>query len=76
MLIGLLARPALSEGEAARCGALPYAALTVGEIAALQGLYDGKLDDWYLEGTETGYYVGWRLIITGDGKWNAFVAGD
>jgi hypothetical protein len=55
---------------------LPYADLTADEVAALQRLYDGKLEDWYLEGTATGYYVGWRLLITGDGKWNAFVAGD
>ena len=55
---------------------LPYADLTADEVAALEQLYDGKLNDWYLEGTNTGYYVGWRLLITADGKWDAFVAGD
>lgn len=55
---------------------LPYLALTADEIAALEKLYDGKLSDWYLEGTETGYYVGWRLLITKEGRWIAFVAGD
>lgn len=30
----------------------------------------------YLEDSETGYYVGWRIVIEDDGRWTAFVAGD
>jgi hypothetical protein len=55
---------------------IPYAELTPDEIDALQAIYNGKLTDNYLEGTETGYYVGWRLFIAEDGRWTTFVAGD
>ena len=55
---------------------IPYAELTEDEVAALQKLYEGKLEDQYIEGPEVGYYVGWRLLITEDGRWDAFVAGD
>ena len=55
---------------------IPYAELTPDEIDALQAIYNGKLSDNYLEGTETGYYVGWRLFIAEDGRWTTFVAGD
>jgi len=55
---------------------IPYAELTEDEVAALQKLYEGKLEDQYIEGPEVGYYVGWRLLITADGRWDAFVAGD
>jgi hypothetical protein len=55
---------------------LPYADLTDAEKGALQTLYDGHLEDQYLEGPEVGYYVGWRLYIDEDGRWTAFVAGD
>jgi hypothetical protein len=55
---------------------LPYDELTKKEIAALQKLYDGKLEDQYIEGHEIGYYAGWRLSINSDGTWSEFVAGD
>jgi len=55
---------------------LPYDKLTKKEIADLQKLYDGKLEDQYIEGHEVGYYVGWRLSINSDGTWSEFVAGD
>ena len=50
--------------------------LTKEEIAALEQLYGGKLEEQYIEGTEVGYYAGWRLLITEDGRWDTFVAGD
>jgi hypothetical protein len=55
---------------------LPYDQLTKKEIADLQKLYDGKLEDQYIEGHEVGYYAGWRLSINSDGTWSEFVAGD
>jgi hypothetical protein len=55
---------------------LPYDELTAGEKAAFERLYDGRLEEQYLEGPQTGYYVGWRLYIDEDGRWTAFVAGD
>ncbi len=50
--------------------------LTAPERKALQDLYGARLDDWYMEGRENGYYVGWRGVIEKDGAWSAFVAGD
>lgn len=55
---------------------IPYAQLTTEEIDALQAIYNGKLEDNYLEGPEVGYYVGWRLFIAEDGRWTTLVAGD
>ena len=55
---------------------LPYDKLTKKEIADLQKLYGGKLEDQYIEGHEVGYYAGWRLSINSDGTWSEFVAGD
>jgi hypothetical protein len=55
---------------------LPYDKLTKKEIAALQKLYQGRLEDQYVEGHEVGYYAGWRLSINSDGTWSEFVAGD
>jgi hypothetical protein len=55
---------------------IPYSELTTAEIDLLQAIYNGKLTDNYLEGTETGYYVGWRLFIAEDGRWTTLVAGD
>jgi hypothetical protein len=43
------------------------------KIAAING---GDFAAAYLEDPETGYYVGWRIVIEGDGRWTAFVAGD
>jgi hypothetical protein len=42
-------------------------------IAALNGI---DFASTYLEDPETGYYVGWRIVIENDGRWTAFVAGD
>ena len=51
--------------------------LTAAEQAALDALYDGKVDEWYIEGRATGYYVGWRgSIEKRNGAWSSFVAGD
>jgi len=55
---------------------IPYSELTPSEIDSLQAIYNGKLAENYLEGPETGYYVGWRLFIAEDGRWTTFVAGD
>ena len=55
---------------------LPYDQLTKKEIADLQRLYGGHLEDQYIEGHEVGYYAGWRLSINSDGTWSEFVAGD
>jgi hypothetical protein len=43
------------------------------EVAAING---GDFAAAYLEDPETGYYVGWRIVIERDGRWTAFVAGD
>jgi hypothetical protein len=50
--------------------------LNATEKKALADLYGGKIDDWWLEGRDKGYYVGWRLGIEANGAWTAFVAGD
>ena len=55
---------------------IEYPDLTPEEIDALQAVYDGELESWYIEGFEVGYYVGWRLYIEPDGRWTGFVAGD
>ena len=55
---------------------IDYPDLTADEIDALQTVYDGALESWYVEGFEIGYYIGWRLYIEPDGRWTAFVAGD
>jgi hypothetical protein len=55
---------------------VPYAELTAEEKAALEKLYPGKVEDQYVEGTNTGYYASWRLYIDEDGHWASFVAGD
>ncbi len=55
---------------------LPYADLTEEERAAIGALHGGAIEDLYVEGPEIGYYVGWQLGITSDGRWLALVAGD
>lgn len=55
---------------------LPFGDLTDEERAAIGALHGGDIEDVYVEGTEVGYYVGWRLMITADGQWIALVAGD
>jgi len=52
-----------------------YEYLTEAEITALKQLY-GDVEAQYVEGTAAGYYVGWRLLIAKDGRWDSFVAGD
>ena len=55
---------------------IPYDKLTKDEVAALRKLYGGDLEQYWVEGTATGYYVGWRLSIDKEGNWIDFVAGD
>lgn len=55
---------------------IDYPDLTQEEIDALQAVYDGDLESWYIEGFDVGYYLGWRLYIETDGRWSSFVAGD
>jgi hypothetical protein len=55
---------------------LRYAKLTQAEKAALERLYPGEVEAQYIEGTEIGYYVAWRVVIAEDGRWMSFVAGD
>jgi hypothetical protein len=55
---------------------MAYADLTADEKAALEKLYPGEVEAQYIEGTEVGYYVGWRLYIDEDGRWSSFIAGD
>lgn len=55
---------------------IAYADLTADEKAALEKLYPGEVEAQYIEGTEVGYYVGWRLYIDEDGRWSSFIAGD
>jgi len=50
--------------------------LTAAEKQAMQALYGSSIDDWYVEGREKGYYVGWRGVIEKSGAWRVFVAGD
>jgi hypothetical protein len=50
--------------------------LNAAEKKALQDLYGARIDDWWLEGRDKGYYVGWRAGIDARGAWTAFVAGD
>lgn len=54
---------------------IAYQYLTAEEIDALKALY-GDVETQYVEGTAVGYYVGWRLLIAKDGRWDSFVAGD
>lgn len=55
---------------------LPVNELSEAEKSAIAAVNGGDFAAAYLEDPETGYYVGWRIIITGDGRWIAFVAGD
>jgi hypothetical protein len=55
---------------------LPYGDLTDEERKAIGALHGGDIEDLYVEGPEIGYYAGWSLIITADGRWLALVAGD
>jgi hypothetical protein len=46
------------------------------EQNALVALYGKKIDQYWLEGRNKGYYVGWRVSIEPDGSWSSFVIGD
>jgi len=59
-----------------RAAEIPYAELTKHEVTALKKLYGADLEQYWFEGTKTGYYVGWRLSIDKDGHWIDFVSGD
>lgn len=50
--------------------------LNAEEQKALIALYGRKIDEYWLEGRNKGYYVGWRITIEPDGSWSSFVAGD
>jgi hypothetical protein len=83
IMAGVLAMPCVVTREENRVQYVwPSAAefawkdLTPAEQKALEVLYDGKVDDWYIEGRDKGYYVGWRLSIEANGAWSSFVAGD
>jgi hypothetical protein len=36
----------------------------------------GDLGSVYVSGIKTGYYAGWQIEVTADGRWLAFSAGD
>lgn len=55
---------------------LAFSDLTEEERTAIGTLNGGDIESLYVEGTEAGYYVGWTLVITSDGRWIALVAGD
>lgn len=55
---------------------LPASALTDEERAKIAEINGGDFEAQYIEGSENGYYVGWRIVIIDDGRWTAFVAGD
>ncbi len=55
---------------------LLYAELTEAERVALRALYPGKPDDYYWDGGTAGNYIGWRLFVSGDGRWQSFIEGD
>lgn len=55
---------------------IDYPDLNAHEIAALQAVYNGELESFYVEGFDVGYYLGWRLYLEEDGRWTSFVAGD
>lgn len=50
--------------------------LNAEEQKSLIALYGRKIDEYWLEGRNKGYYVGWRITIEPDGSWSSFVAGD
>jgi len=55
---------------------LPVNELSQAEKDRIAAINDTDFASTYLEDPETGYYVGWRIVIEGDGRWTAFVAGD
>lgn len=55
---------------------IDWAKLNAEEQKALVALYGRKIDEYWLEGRNKGYYVGWRISIEPDGSWSSFVAGD
>ena len=55
---------------------LPVNELTQAEKDQIAAINGTDFAMTYLEDPETGYYVGWRIVIEDDGRWTAFVAGD
>jgi hypothetical protein len=55
---------------------LPVNDLSEAEKDKIAEINGGDFASAYLEDPETGYYVGWRIVITEDGRWIGFVAGD
>ena len=51
-------------------------ALTPIEKAEIEALHGRDIDQWFLEGRDKGYYVGWRGVIGRNGAWTSFVSGD
>jgi hypothetical protein len=56
--------------------AMDWKDLTAAEKKEMEALYGREIDQWFLEGREKGYYVGWRGVIEKNGAWTSFVAGD
>lgn len=54
----------------------PVNELAQAEKDAIAAVNGGDFAAACIEDPETGYYVGWRIVIETDGRWIAFVAGD
>lgn len=55
---------------------IDWKALTPAEKSALQAHYGAKIDQYWLEGRNKGYYVGWSVGIDPQGAWKSFTIGD
>jgi hypothetical protein len=55
---------------------LDWKALSAAEKSALQALYGARIDQYWLEGRNKGYYVGWSVGIDPRGAWKSFTIGD
>ena len=56
--------------------AMDWKHLTPAEKKEMEALYGKDIDQWFVEGRDKGYSVGWRGVIEKNGAWSAFVAGD
>lgn len=56
--------------------AMDWKNLRPAEKAEMEALYGRDIDQWFLEGRDKGYYVGWRGVIEKNGAWSSFVSGD
>lgn len=56
--------------------AMDWKNLTAAEKKEMEALYGRDIDQWFVEGRDKGYYVGWRGVIEKNGAWTSFVAGD